>query len=106
MKRHVEHRIIFLCDGDDAIDRVVEPRELDAKMWQLVVESERQHALGARAHRRGVQKRNGGGGIVGHGTEGDRCSDYIVIARSEATKQSKSRCARPLDCFASLAMTM
>src|SRR5215469_12972067 len=29
----------------------------------------------------------------------------LVIARSEATKQSRSRCTRPLDCFASLAMT-
>src|ERR1700758_2630079 len=27
---------------------------------------------------------------------------YIVIARSEATKQSRSRCTRPLDCFAEL----
>jgi hypothetical protein len=29
----------------------------------------------------------------------------IVIARSEATKQSRSRCTWPLDCFVSLAIT-
>ena len=31
--------------------------------------------------------------------------EVLVIARSEATKHSRSRCHRPLDCFASLAMT-
>jgi hypothetical protein len=35
-------------------------------------------------------------------------SDGIVIARSEATRRSRSRGAHyvPLDCFASLAMTI
>jgi hypothetical protein len=30
---------------------------------------------------------------------------FIVIARSEATKQSRGRTVQPLDCFAALAMT-
>jgi hypothetical protein len=36
----------------------------------------------------------------------DRMGYFLVIARSEATKQSMHRRTLPMDCFAALAMTV
>jgi hypothetical protein len=55
----------------------------------------------------GVEKpRNADGISLRAGVTQSRGSVWVVMARSEATKQPSGRVTRPLGCFAPLAMTM
>ena len=55
MEGNVERRIGLAHRRDDQLGGVIEPRQIDAKIRQPVLKTERQHALGARANRLGTQ---------------------------------------------------
>src|SRR5579864_128827 len=89
VKRHIERRIILLHHRQDEVDRVVEPAEIDAKIWQLVVKPERQHAMGAVADRLGVQERIGSGRFGHHSAAS---AQYLPRSRPTAPVMSCGCC--------------
>src|SRR5262245_5381500 len=59
MKGHIESWVVVTRRGEHEIDGGVETIEVDPKIRELIVESQRQHAVGPLSHRAGAQKRNG-----------------------------------------------
>ena len=55
MKQHIESRVGLARGVEHQVDRRIEAIEIDAEMRKPVLQSNRQHAVGALAHRLGAR---------------------------------------------------
>ena len=81
MKRDVECRIGLARGREHQIDGRIEPAKVDPEMPKPVVQTEIQHAMGALAHRLGVQKRKGVSRRIGCHNEWSGPRQYFSSGR-------------------------